>query len=65
MGNVQLRCETVQRTQLIEATAAIHKYDITVANEGQIGLQKLKTDPSFTYGSLLLLSCWAEHACCG
>lgn len=42
MGNVQLGYETMQRTQLIEAIAAIHKYDITVANDGQIGSEKLR-----------------------
>lgn len=42
MGNVQLRYKTMQRTQLIEAIAAIHKYNITVTNVGQIGLEKLR-----------------------
>lgn len=34
MGNVLLRYKTMQRTQLIDAVAAIHKYDIAATNNG-------------------------------
>lgn len=45
MGTVQLRYETMQTDGLVEAIAAIPRYDIAVANEGQSSLEKMGLAP--------------------